>query len=150
MTWPDMTAWATRSSSRGLVFQPPLMAALQAMVCSSSSRAAPGSAVPVVSSFWAISVRVASMSPGSTSKGAWRTTRAPPPKSSTPKPNSSSRGRWESRAACSSGARRHTMGERRVWAMGSYPAAFIRSKFIRSWAACLSMNRTLSPCSTMM
>ena len=30
-TWPDMTAWATRSSSWSLVFQPPLMAALQAI-----------------------------------------------------------------------------------------------------------------------
>ena len=47
-TWPDMTARATRSSSWSLVFQPPLMAALQAMVCSSSSRAAAGSASPVV------------------------------------------------------------------------------------------------------
>ncbi len=29
--------------------------------------------------------------------------------------------------------------------MGWYPAAFIRSKFIRSWAACLSMRWTASP-----
>ena len=48
-------AWATRSSSWGALCQPPLMAALQAMVCSSLSRAAAGSAEPAVSSFWASS-----------------------------------------------------------------------------------------------
>ena len=65
-TSPDITASATRASSWGLVFQPPLIAALQAMVCSKASLALDGSARPVDSRVWASSPSALSTSAGST------------------------------------------------------------------------------------
>ena len=64
-TAPDMTSRAASSSSWAPLRQPPLMAALQAMVCISSSRAEAGSAAPVNLSRLASSDRAGSMSPAS-------------------------------------------------------------------------------------
>ena len=44
--------------------------------------------------------------------------------------------------------RRREMGDKRVWERISWGAARSFSKRIRSWAACLSMRKASSPCST--
>ena len=64
-TCPLITSPATSSSSSRPLRQPPLTAALQAMVCNSSSRAAAGSAHPVTRSRRASSHSAPSISPAS-------------------------------------------------------------------------------------
>ena len=51
--------------------------------------------------------------------------------------------------AAASGLRRQGMGVRRAWALMASCFCFNLSNKIRSWAACLSMRKASSPCSTM-
>lgn len=65
LTRPAITSRTTTSSSSRVFRWPPFTAALQAMVWSTASRAAWGSAPPPVSSWPAISLRAGSTWPGS-------------------------------------------------------------------------------------
>ena len=137
---PLWTLSTRTRSSRSSLTMPALMAALQAMVWSMTSRALSGSARPVRSSSAAISSRAGAIAAASISAGQVRQRMVLSPKSSASKPKRLSRSRCSSRAAYSPAARVTVSGTSSCWPMMGAAAAFMRSKLTRSWAACLSMR----------
>ena len=143
-----MTSLATARSSCLSLTHPALMAALQATVCSSSSRTVSLlSRLPARRSAARFSTASAASS-GLKSMGICRRSTVLSPNSSTAKPSSSNISALARSSPVAAGLKRTGMGDSRLWALIFSGWAFSFSKRMRSWAACLSMRNASSPCST--
>ena len=114
-TVPSMMRWASASISAAFVRSPALIAARQAMECSTHSVFSRRASRPPSASFAASSTIISSTSSTGTSAGTARTTTVEPPKSSASMPASVRRSRFCKTACFSAAVRLTCTGTSSIW-----------------------------------